>query len=477
MDLFGLILLFWPHRRGILRTFLGVLIVGWAAIFLLASSRYESRALFLPPSLKDDTMPLLQVGMDDELLGKSGVQKLLGSSSSPAIGVVESLDVRLAVVDRLKLTDRYGTESVQEAAEILESRTAVREEESGSITMSVQDSHPGLAREILVAYLEEIKKRSEVIIQEKVAHMVSFLEQRTQKTEDELRTALSEWQRYQERTQVFRVESTAESLSTILGGLIGTVAQAEAELQALRTSAGEKDALVLHQKTYIQELYKHIQRLQGLRDEGASSDTGPARAGDGNFEQLLPRSSELPGLAAAEQRFRLEVESKVKIAALLKAQFEMARLSLIRKEQHMVTLDPPVVPERPTARKSKLALINLFLAALAGLGYGAARLFWERFSARVLEAEPPTLTLPERSPAREQLETVLLPPPRPEESSSGEAAAPHTTQQDTEADIDEATPSESVSESKPTRRRSRRRRSRRDSSSTPSSSPTPHEQN
>ena len=59
------------------------------------------------------------------------------------------------------------------------------------------------------------------------------------------------------------------------------------------------------------------------------------------LEEILPKGSELPKLAAAEQRFRLEVESKVKIAALLKSQFEMARLALIREEQHMVTLDPP----------------------------------------------------------------------------------------------------------------------------------------
>ncbi len=438
MDLFSLILLFWPYRMGILKITVGILLVGWAAIFLLASNRYESSALFLPPSLKDDTMPFLSIGMDDDLLGKGGVSKLLGSSSSPAIGVVESLDVRLAVVDRLKLTDRYGTESRLEAAEFLEGRTTVREEESGSITMSVQDSNPDLSKEILVAYLHEIKKRSESIIKEKVSHMATYLEGRSRQTEVDLNNALLAWQKYQETTQVFQVDATAKSLSDILSNLVGTVAQAEAELRAIETSAGQQDPIVIQQKTYIKELYNHINRLKGLRgtDNEQGKEILPAK-----LEEILPKGSELPKLAAAEQRFRLEVESKVKIAALLKSQFEMARLALIREEQHMVTLDPPVIPDKPTQRKKKLAFINILLAVLGGLGYGGLRIFWEKFKTRVLAVSE----FPEVAPVIKSLESVIGPKARKRDADKIQAQPPIEIERSETQELQEVSSSEPAS--------------------------------
>jgi len=371
-----------PYCRSIFFS-MGILILLTLCVArIFVSHRYEAEAVFVPPALRDTSIPIPAL-VDTLNLDRPNntLSSILGSSKSPVLLVVQSHAVRRSVIRRLALMQVYDLEDMEKAEKKLQARTTIKVDISGAIQLKVQSEDPGRAKALVEAYLQEIRSRATELVRKDTERILDYMGERSEATQKKLDEALNAWQVNQERFTMLDVEGSAKALQAVITQLTTVRFQSLAELRTLLAGLGDEAPEVIAKRTYLRELDRQINLLRGRPrvSRGNENTVGnpPTTSDESEFGITSIRS--MPKLAVLEQRLQLDIDSQIKITAMQKAQLEWARLSLIKHQQEMRILDPPMIPLHPTNRKLYLALAGIMISIVASIVQALVRLSWRRF--------------------------------------------------------------------------------------------------
>lgn len=153
--------LLWANRRTLARVAAVAFVVSAVTAFVIPK-QYESTTRIMPPEQTSGSAAMLAalVGKESSATGLAGLANgLLGGHGNGAlfISLLRSGTISSHLIDRFQLQHVYRKRYVEDTARKLASKTTISEDtKSGVITILVEDSDRGRARDMAQAYVDEL---------------------------------------------------------------------------------------------------------------------------------------------------------------------------------------------------------------------------------------------------------------------------------------------------------------------------------
>jgi len=359
--------LFLVHeRRFIALVTLTCALLGLATAFILPK-QYTAVTTILPPQQNSSLSSLLssQIGG----LGTLGslASGNLGGLRNPNeiyIGMLQSVRVEEAIVNRFDLRSAYHASRLSDARKGLETRSEVLTTKNGFIRISVEDRDPKRAAQLANAYVEELQKVTAAVAVTEAGQRRLFFERQLEDAKDKLATAEQQFKQTQQQTGLLQLDGQTRAIIESVAQLRAQIATKEVEIQALRTYATDENP----------DLTVSEKELGGLRQQLALAEQ---RSGGGNGD-LHSASKGIPE-AGLEYANRLrDVKYYETIFDILARQFEVAKLDEARQGATIQVLDPATEPDRKSSPKRMVILLcATFLGLLGSIAFLIGRkLVW-----------------------------------------------------------------------------------------------------
>jgi Chain length determinant protein len=290
----------WRHRLFILRSFAIGAIVSLAVVFLIPN-RYESTARIMPPESSGSSAALLAAiagrgGGSGELGGLGSIAaSLLGIRTSGPLFVdlLRSSTVSDELIDRFQLQQIYGKRYKVDTAKKLARRTSVIEDKkSGVISITVEDSDPRRARDLVQAYLEQLnllvtRTNTSSARQERL-----FIEHRLQGAEAELERAQKEMSDFSSTHSTIDIKEQTRATVDAAAKLQAQFIVEQTELESLLQIYGDENVRVRAARARIAGLKNQLRAIGGTSEPLQADGTIAAD----NTSPLSRTGSEYPPL-------------------------------------------------------------------------------------------------------------------------------------------------------------------------------------
>jgi len=373
----------WCHRR-----MLGKLAaIGFVAAGLLAlalPNEYQSTVQIMPPdinALSGVDMFSMLAGTRATLPPTGGLaSSLMKSVGETFIGILRSRTVGDALINRFDLRRVYRTKRYVDARTELASRTsAVENTRNGIITITVTDRDPNRAREIAVAYVEELNRLVAQLSSSSARRERIFLEARLKDVKEGLDAAALSASQFSSRTATLDIEQQGKAMVDATARLQGEIIAAQSELRSVETIYAGNNVRVRSLQARILELQRQLQKIGGTDDESEAS----LAAG-----QLYPSIRKLPllGLTYTDLLRRVKVEESV--FEILTKQYEIAKVQEAKEIPVVKVLDEPDLPERKSSpHRLWIAAAGMLVGLISGCLWILAPVLW----ATVTEDDEPEI--------------------------------------------------------------------------------------
>lgn len=325
----------WAHRRPVMIMTLAGTAIALIVAFLLPPW-YKATGSLLPPSEEDTSFSVTRLLRGVAVPGVS-----LPTQASPAdvfLAILESRRVNAAIVERFDLKKRYKKKYMQEAIKELGKHAKFKLNESGTLSLEVEDKDPARAAEMLNTYIELLDEFNREVRMTKGRRTREFVENRLDETKQDLMAAENKLAEYQTKHK--------------------TIA-----LSPEMSSAVEAAARIYAQRVALQV------RLGVVRSYSRGETDEERRIMD-QLQQLDRQLGELPETGLELARLVREVKVQEQVFILLTAQYEEARIDEARDVVTVDVLDYGVPPERKSRpRRLVIGLIGLLVSLAVGIGY------------------------------------------------------------------------------------------------------------
>jgi uncharacterized protein involved in exopolysaccharide biosynthesis len=328
------------RRRVGLTIFVLSITLAAAAVAFLLPPWYRADAELLPPGEEDSGFGL------SSLLRGVGVPGIkIPTLSTPAdvfVSVLQSRMVNDEVVRRFDLKNRYRQKLTEDAVKELRSHAHFKMNQSGTISISVEDRDPQRAVQMVNAYIELLDHFNREVRMSKGRRTRLFVEQRLAEAQKDLADA-------EQRLAEYQATHKTVALSPEASSAVETAAKLFAQRAALEMRLG---------------LLRSYTR-SGSDEEQQMTD---------QMAQVDRQLQALPGTGLQLARLMRETKTQEQLYLLLVAQREDARITEARDVATVEVLDPATLPERKSRPKRSIIIAAAFLIATAtGTVWAAVR--------------------------------------------------------------------------------------------------------
>jgi capsule polysaccharide export protein KpsE/RkpR len=365
-------MLLWQHRHLLARVTTVSLLLSLCLAFAIPKL-YKAKATIMPPDPPSaGAMMLAALLPHAGSLGGLGslASSFMGSHSSTALfeDLLRSGTVSGHLIDRFQLQHLYRNRYRVDTAKHLARVTAITEDKkSGVITVEVEDKDPVRARDMVLAYLEELNK---LVVQtnNSSAHQERlFIERRLRSATSDLESAQLKLSEFSSKTSTVDIKEQTHAMVDAGARVEGELLVEQSGLQSLRQIYGDGNVRVRETQARIASLQKDLEKLTG---SSAPLDPQSAEAGEDQKGELYPPLRQLPRLAVPYADLLRQLRVQEAVYDLLTQQYEMARIEEAKDVPAVTVIDAPGVPEKksfPPRLLLALALTSISFAATAGM--------------------------------------------------------------------------------------------------------------
>jgi tyrosine-protein kinase Etk/Wzc len=316
-------------------------------------------------------MPAQQSGGASALAGLSGLAGLAGltgmsggvkSSDQMYIAFMRSQSVQLALIDQLKLKERYGSKNLEEARMSLTNRVSIAtDKSSGLLVIEAQDGNADFAALLANQQVHELNVILSRLAVTEAQQRRLYYEQQIAKTQQNLPVLETRFKEAQKKSGVEVASLLSES-----GSLPGQIAAKELQLQILSRFATAQNPEMKRLSTEISALRSQLSRYELAHAQAKGRDK--ANSTD-NVKATSPYQQE-----AAQAYTTLKIQETLLDGFV--RQLEVAKIDEAKEGPPVQVLDVARAPEiraQPQRRKMVTAyavtglVIGLVLALLKAL--------------------------------------------------------------------------------------------------------------
>jgi capsule polysaccharide export protein KpsE/RkpR len=377
--------LIWENRRLIYRVAIRALIISTIIAFLIPR-KYDSTVRLMPPDSGDAGMMMAAlagraVGGGSAGAPSAGLASLAGSvlgmknTGALFVDLLHSRTVQDHIVDRFNLQSVYWEGYKQDAREVLDDRTDVKEDrKSGVITLTVRDRNRQRAHDMAQAYVDELNTLLAQVSTSSARRQRIFIESRLVTVKADLEQAERDFSSYSSKNTTLDIKEQAKAMVESAAMLQGQMIAAQSELEGLEQIYTPNNVRVKAARARVAELRSQLQKMTGT-DASLEPDAPKS-------DSLYPSIRELPlrGVQWADLYRRTKIQETV--FELLTQQYEIARIQEAKEIPTVNVVDPPNVPEKKSF-PPRLVIIGL-LTGLSMVAAGA----WIVGQARWNDADP-----------------------------------------------------------------------------------------
>jgi capsule polysaccharide export protein KpsE/RkpR len=379
--------LLWEHRVLLVRMAFVSVLFSLVIVFVIPN-QYESTTRIMPPETSGGSTALLAaIAGRGEFSGLGGLaSSLLGARTSGPLFVdlLRSGTVSNDLIERFRLQQIYHKRYRMDAAKRLARLTNVIEDKrSGVITITVEDFDPHRARDLALAYLDELnllvnRTNTSSAHQERV-----FIEQRLIGAQAELEKAQKEMSEFASTHTAIDMKEQTRATVDAAARLEGQVIFEHSELDSLRQVYGDENIRVRSAQARIGELQRQLEKISGTSAQlvsDSSSSTNSAMMLDIKGTDY-PSLRQLPRLAVPYANIYRRVRIQETLYEMLTQQYELARIQEAKDVPVVRVIDVPGIPEKKAfpPRALFLLLINALVLIIAS-GRILIRDRWEHLS-------------------------------------------------------------------------------------------------
>lgn len=335
---------------------LGSLVIGLLAlgVAFLMTPVFTARTVFLPPQQQQSGM----ASALQSLGGLAGLASVASGIKSPAdqyVALMQSVNATDRLIDEFDLMKVYESKYRFEARRELEQNTRiVIGKKDGLISVEVDDTEPKRAAALANAYVEELRRLTNVLAVSEAQQRRVFFEKELGEARDQLTTAQQALQASGISVGALRTEprAAAENYAKLKAELTA----AEVRTQVLRRALADTAPEVQKQQAEIGALRSQLARLEQAADTGVGPDY------IGKYREFKYRET---------------------LFDLLAKQYEIARIDESREGALIQVVDEAMTPEYKSKPKRALIAVGATLLSLLLIGLAIViRHTWRQYAQR-----------------------------------------------------------------------------------------------
>ncbi len=337
-------------------------------VTLLAAIAGVVISLITPPTYMARTsiMPAQQGGGASALAGLSGLAGLaelsgmsgaVKSSDQMYIAFMRSQSVQMALIDQLKLKERYGSKNLEEARMSLTNRVSITaDKSSGLLVIEAQDGDAEFAAKLANQQVHELKVILSRLAITEAQQRRLYYEQQIAKTK---KTLVEVEVRFKEAQQKAGIQVTSMLVDSAIGLWAGTHAQItakEQQLQMLGHFATLQNPEMRRLKTEIAVL-----RTQIIQYEKGNQQSGDREKGTFKAKDISPEQQD------AAQAYR-DLKIQETLLDGFVRQLEVVKIDEAKEGPPVQVLDVARAPEiRAKPERRKLVITYTLTGLILGL--------------------------------------------------------------------------------------------------------------
>jgi len=343
--------LLWQHRRILARVTAISLVVG-LGLACLIPKQYKAVTTIMPPDQQGSGAMLLAA-----LAGRSTGLGSLGSLAGGLLGghptdalyedMLRSGAVSDHLIDKFHLQQLYRKRYRFTTAKRLAHLTTITaDQQTGVITIAVEDTDPIRARDMAQAYLDELNNLLTRTSTSSAHQERIFIESRLHSVGADLEQAQLALSAFSSTTSAIDIKEQTRGMIDAGARVQGELLVEQSGLQSLRQIYGDGNVRVRETEARIATLQHELEIMTGssapLPD--AAADHGTVDTEDKG--ELYPPLRQLPRLAVPYADLYRRVRIQEAVFELLTQQYEMARIEEAKDIPVVSVIDPPGVPEK-----------------------------------------------------------------------------------------------------------------------------------
>ena len=323
-------------------------------ISLTTPPTYVARTSIMPAQQSGGASALAGLSGLAGMSGMSGMSGAVKSSDQMYIALMRSQSAQMALIDQLKLKERYGSKNLQEARMTLTSRVSIAaEKSSGLLVIEAQDDDAEFAALLANQQVHELNVILGRLAVTEAQQRRLYYEQQIAKTQQNLPMLETRFKEAEKKSGVEVASLLSES-----AGLPGQIAAKELQLQILSRFATAQNPEMKRLSTEISALRAQLSRYDLVHAQAKGNDKANTTA---NVKATSPYQQE-----AAQAYTALKIQE-----ALLDGfvrQLEAAKLDEAKEGPLVQVLDSAQAPEiRAKPERRKLVMAYTFTGLIIGL--------------------------------------------------------------------------------------------------------------
>jgi capsule polysaccharide export protein KpsE/RkpR len=369
----------WANRKPLRKSLLVGLAVGVLIAFVIPP-RYESTVQLMPPDNQSSGGMAMLAALVTRSTTGTGMGMgnlagdLLGVKSSGALfmGILKSRTIEDRLVERFKLKELYREKLDEDARKELAQNTGVSEDrKSGIIALTVTDKNRRRAREMAMAYVEELNRLVAELSTSSAHRERVFLEERLTTVKQDLDQASREFSEFSSKSGAIDIKEQGRAMVGAAAALQGQLIAAESQLKGLEQIYTPSNVRVRSVQARITELQKQLEKLGGQVAIGSSPEAADSNA-------LYPSLRKLPLLGVRYADLYRKAKIQEVVFETLTQQYELAKVQEAKEIPTVKMLDQANLPERRSFPPRILVTLMCGLSALLGTGvWVLAKNRWE----------------------------------------------------------------------------------------------------
>lgn len=335
-------------------------------VSLITPATYVSRTSIMPSQQSGGGGGgLASLGSSAGLAGLGALSNMaagIKSSDEMFIALMRSQSVQSALIEQLKLKERYGARNTEEARQALNLNVAIlADKKSGMLFVDAQDKDPAFAAQLANAQVKELNVILSRLAVTEAQQRRAYYEQQIIKTQTKIPQLELEYKEAQKSSGL-----EVASLLSEAGTLPGQIAAKELQLQVLSRFATAQNPDLKQIAVEISALRAQMARYELSKSELKTSPSKPGQSTESTKTSFVQKATQ------AYNTFKIQealLDGYVK-------QLELAKVDEAKEGPAVQVVDEARAPEmraKPERKKLVLAytvtglIIAFVLAALRAL--------------------------------------------------------------------------------------------------------------
>lgn len=316
-----------------------------AAIYSLALPNiYTATTKILPPQQSQSTASALLAQLGN-LGGGAGIK----SPNEIYIAMLKSRTVADSMIQRFNLHAVFQQKLQSGTRAALAGMTEIASSKDGVITIEVDDKDPKRAAELANAYVDELRKLTNVMAVTEASQRRLFFEQQFAQAKSQLAKAEASARQALEKGGLVQVEGQGRAIIESTARLRGEITVKEVQIGAMRTFAADRNPDLQRTQQELESMRRELAKIEGTGSVKAADSVSPAKSID-NLSLLR------------------DLKYYETIYELLARQYEMAKIDEAKDSAILQVLDRAIEPDfKSKPNRRNIVLLSALVALFAGI--------------------------------------------------------------------------------------------------------------